>query len=352
MTRSPLRLLSLIAAVLAAVLLATDLAPARARASTHLVSMFEDDGAAMQTDPVGTLERLRLLGVQVVRIPVRWFVVAPQHRPAHFNASDPASPGYPWGLYDSYVTAAAQVGIAVDLDVAGEAWRWAEGPGIPRGNQPSGHGPWEPNATDYGQFVHAVAERYSGSYTPPGASAPLPRVSFWSIWNEPDYGPSLAPQGLPGHLRIDYAPLLYRRLVDAAWKSLLATGHTTRTDTIIFGEVAPRGFPRWGVYSGMTPMLFLRSLYCVDSRYRPLRGYAARVRGCPTTAAGTRAFPRQHPALFQATGFSDHPYMRWYAPNHEPDPDPYTHTSTADYATLGTMGRFERGLDRLLRVYG
>jgi hypothetical protein len=44
--------------------------------------------------------------------------------------------------------------------------------------------------------------------------------------------------------------------------------------------------------------------------------------------------------------------MRWYAPNHEPSPDPVTHHSTADYATLGTIGRLERGLDRLLRVYG
>ena len=156
----------------------------------------------------------------------------------------------------------------------------------------------------------------------PGDAGDLPRVSFWSIWNEPDYGPSLAPQGVPGDLTVENSPRMYRRLLDAAWAALQASGHTPATDTILFGELAPRGAKRWGVFSGMKPLVFLRALYCVDSRYRPLRGTAARVRGCPTTAAGSRRFPAQHPALFAATGFSDHPYMRWYAPNLELDPDP------------------------------
>ena len=49
--------------------------------------------------------------------------------------------------------------------------------------------------------------------------------------------------------------------------------------------------------------------------------------------------------LFQATGFSDHPYSRWYAPNYEQFWDP-------DYSTLAEMPRFEQALDRLQRVYG
>ncbi len=44
--------------------------------------------------------------------------------------------------------------------------------------------------------------------------------------------------------------------------------------------------------------------------------------------------------------------MRWYAPNHEPNPDPYYHMPTTDYSSLGTMGGFERILDRLQRAYG
>ena len=40
----------------------------------------------------------------------------------------------------------------------------------------------------------------------PGNPADLPKVSFWSVWNEPDYGPGLAPQGVPGHVKIENSP--------------------------------------------------------------------------------------------------------------------------------------------------
>ena len=49
---------------------------------------------------------------------------------------------------------------------------------------------------------------------------------------------------------------------------------------------------------------------------------------------------------------SDHPYMRWYAPNDEVNPDPTNGSSTTDYTTLGVIGNLGRALDRLQRVYG
>lgn len=330
------------------------LVAAPAGAARNQVSIIEDD-PGMFSNPVGTLQQLRVLGAQDVRVPVWWNHVAPaassHRRPRNFKAGDPGARGYSWGVYDAIAKAAAQTGVDVTFDVMGGAPLWATG----RGGD--GHTSWEPNSREYGQFVKAVAIRYSGSYNPalgrsvPGDPGDLPRVSSWSIWNEPDYGPSLAPQGLPGHLTIDYAPRQYRALVDQAWMAFQHTGHGH--DTILFGELAPRGRTYWGVFSGMKPMLFLRSLYCVDSRYRPLRGSAARVRACPTTAAGRRHFRAAHPALFNASGLADHPYMRWYPPNHEPSPDAVFHReSTADYTSLGTIRTLERGLDRLLRVYG
>src|SRR5947209_8881013 len=196
------------------------------------------------------------------------------------------------------------------------------------------------------QFFKPVALRYTGNFNPvtgkqdPGNANDLPRIGIWSIWNEPDYGPSLAPQGLPGHLSVEYSPQMYRNMVDQAWTALQHTGHGH--DTILFGELAPRGRRSWGVFSGMKPLIFLRAMYCVDANYRPLRGTAARLRGCPTTATGMRQFRAAHPALFGATGFSDHPYMRWYPPNDEWSPDPYYHTSTGDYSSLGDIGQLER----------
>jgi hypothetical protein len=331
---------------------------AAALGSSTQLSVMEDD-THLQADPAGTLEQMRALGADVVRVSMPWQTIAPNpnssQAPRGFDASDPAAyPGAKWKVWDAIVTDAQRDGITVDLDVMGGAPRWALGSGRPAGNKNPN---WEPSPGAYGQFVQAVATRYSGDYDPgeqelaPGDSSDLPRVGFWSIWNEPDYGPSLAPQGIPGDLTVENSPRIYRRLLDAAWFALQTAGHAPATDTILFGELAPRGENRWGVFSGMKPLVFLRALYCVDSNYRELRGAAARLRGCPTTPAGSRRFRAQHPALFAASGVSDHPYMRWYAPNHERGPDPTNGSGTADYTSLADIGNLGRALDRLQRVY-
>jgi hypothetical protein len=326
---------------------------ARAAASPQQTSMIQDD-PRLDVDPIGTLDRARLLGADMMRVAVPWDWIAPaanaRKMPRGFKPSDPAAyPAANWGLWDTIVTHAQQAGIRLDFDLLGGAPRWALGPGRPRG---STNNNWEPSASAFGAFVHAIATRYSGNYVPPGQTAPLPRVDFWTIWNEPDYGPSLAPQGVPGHLKVENSPRMYRKLLGAAWRSLQGTGHHTATDTIAFGELAPRGESFWGVFSGMKPLTFLRAMYCVDSSYHPLRGAAARIRGCPATPAASRRFRAQNPALFHASGVSDHPYMRWYKPNHELNPDPVNRSRTGDYASLGVIGNLTRALDRLQRVYG
>jgi hypothetical protein len=322
---------------------------ARAFASAGQQAMLEDD-VSLLSDPSGTLARMRLLGVQRVRVAVHWYYIAPashaKRAPRHFDAADPASyPAANWVIWDQIVRDAQLDGIALDFDPVGGAPLWALGPGAPRGNTNAN---WEPSPSMFGAFVHALGTRYSGSYDPRRGRTvrdanDLPRVAFWSVWNEPDYGPSLAPQGVPGHLTIENSPRMYRNLVDAAWTALRQTGHGR--DAFVWGELAPRGMNYWGVYSGMKPLVFLRAMYCVDAGYRPLRGAAAQARGCPADAAGSRRFRARNPAMFQAAGVSDHPYMRWYRPNHEVNPDP-------DYSTLGEIGNLERALDRLQRVYG
>lgn len=339
------------AAVAALVLVA--LPAGRAVASSQQLSIIEDE-TQVYFNPFGALARARLLGADAMRVSVHWNAIAPspnaRKAPRQFNAGDPAAyPAAKWQLWDTIVMDAKQAGIRLDFDLMGGVPRWALGPGLPRGSTNQN---WEPSPSAFGAFVHAIATRYSGSYVPPGQSAPLPRVDFWTIWNEPDYGPSLAPQGVPGHLTVENAPRLYRGLLGAAWRSLEATGHSPVSDTIAFGELAPRGESFWGVFSGMTPLTFLRALYCVDSSYRQLRGGAARIRGCPTTPAASRRFRAQNPALFHASGVSDHPYMRWYKPDHEQNPDPTNHLATTDYASLGVIGHLTSALDRLQRVYG
>ncbi len=320
-----------------------------ALAATGQEAWLQDD-TALFNDTAGTFQRLRVLGVDRARIAVRWLSVAPRPssrtRP-NFDAADPAAyPAANWAGLDRIVNQARIYGITLNFNVVGGAPLWATGPGAPRGKP---HPNWEPSAKEFKLFVRALGTRYSGNYDPatrlttPGDPNDLAAVAFWSIWNEPDYGPSLAPQGVPGHLTVEESPRLYRGLVDAAWAGLQQTGHVS--DQILFGEVAPRGYDNFGVFSGMRPLQFLRALYCVDVTYRPLRGTAAVLRGCPASAAGSRGFRHAHPGLFEASGFADHPYSRWFAPNVEQPNHP-------DYSSLADIRGLERALDRLQRAYG
>jgi hypothetical protein len=316
--------------------------------TTPLVTIFESQQQLFD-DPVGTLNRFKRLGVDRVKVFMQWGPMSPDplsRRRPHFDASSPAAYARGnWAGFDTIVRVAHARGIGIDLALEAPAPLWATAPGVPKGTKPSYLGAWEPSAQEFGQFVHAVGERYNGHYQPSYAPAPLPKVDSWSIWNEPNYGPNLGPQAID-HSRVEVSPALYRRLLDAAWQALGQTGH--RHDTILIGELAPRGQTvgdQPGNFSGMVPLRFIRALYCLDSSLRPLTGAAATERSCPTTPAGSAAFPREHPALFQASGFAFHPYPQGFAPNVRTPDEP-------DYADLPQLTALEETLDRAVAAYG
>jgi hypothetical protein len=311
-----------------------------------LLSIFEVPTLA--SDPAGTFDQLRALGVQFVRVNVAWASIAPDptavRAPAGFDATSPAAyPADAWASLDTIVGAARSHGIGVILDPFPPAPRWATGSDEPAGAPP---GLWKPSATAFGQFVEALGTRYSGHYKPPDRAAPLPFVNFWSIWNEPNYGSDLAPQAIDNSA-VEYSPMLYRRMVDAAWSALGRTGHGG--DTILIGELAPSGItgPGYpGNFAGMVPLRFLRALYCVDASLHPLSGGTAAARDCPTTAAASRRFPGEHPALFHASGFAVHPYSQGaVAPNIKIPFEP-------DYTNLAVLPRLEQVLDAIQSAYG
>jgi hypothetical protein len=315
-----------------------------------MISIFET--GQLFSDPVGTLRVLRRLGVDVVRVGVGWSSLAPDAgsrvRPPHFRASDPAAyPAAAWAPYDAIVSDARRIGIGVDLTLGPPPPLWAALPGAPTHNS-SYAAVWRPSAARFGAFVRAVGRRYSGAYVPPGGAGPLPRVSFWSIWNEPNYGPNLAPQAID-HSTIEIAPGLYRDLLDAAWRALGQSGHGA--DTILIGELAPRGLAlgdQPGNFSGMVPLRFVRALYCVDGGLRQFRGAAALARGCPPDAAASAEFPRLHPALFDASGFAVHPYPQALPPT---VPTPGV-PGGPDYADLPQLPKLEGLLDSVQLLYG
>jgi hypothetical protein len=330
---------------------------APAVASSNQQSILEDDGQ-LHSNPVATLNTLRAIGVDTVRVTVNWSSITPTplatNAPAGFNGANPSSyPASGWAPYDAIVRDAKTEGIGVLFSVTGPAPRWAEGSPIPSGGP---FGVWKPSPSAYGAFVRAVGTRYSGHYTPSGASSPLPAVTFWSIWNEPNYGQDLAPQAID-HDTIEVGAVAYRALLNAAWTGLHATGHGH--NTILIGETAPRGLNHpIGNFSGTKPLRFLRALYCVNSSYKELRGKQASERSCPTTAAGSKKFRAQNPALFQASGFADHPYEQGVAPNTPTYGCGFNicttknHKSDPDYADLPEIPRLEGVLDKLNKTYG
>jgi hypothetical protein len=271
-------LLSILASLVSAALHLLG-APAPAAASPQQMAIIEDD-IHMLRDPVATLRTFRSLGAGIVRVFVNWAAIAPDWtstlEPTGFDASDPAAyPAGAWDRYDAIVRAANRVGLKIDFVVTGGSPRWADGPGIPSQAATNPNRAWYPSAAKYGAFFHAVAMRYSGDYPDPqNPGQTLPRVSFWSIWNEPNFGEDLGPQAIDGS-SIFVAPARYRSLVNAGWNALQATGHGH--DTILIGELAarglvgkpdaahPGGLP--GNFSQTKPLPFLRMLYCVDPNY-------------------------------------------------------------------------------------
>lgn len=306
-------------------------------------TMFTAGSVATYTG--ATLDALKNLGVNRIHIYLHWADIAPDptssRRPA-FDATNPgAYPASGWAPYDVVMQALAARHMGVDLDLVAPPPNWAAGKGAPH---PKSQPEWKPSAAEFGQFVRAVASRYSGHYIPAGASRPLPRVGFWSIWNEPNIGNYMAPEAID-HSQVEVSARYYRAFVDAAWSAFGATGHGH--DTILFGETAPAAitFGGPGNFNAMAPLRYLRALYCVDAAYRPLRGAAATIRGCPATPAGSAGFAAAHPGLFHASGFADHPYPQGLPPDKVTPNEP-------DFAELAAIGNLESSLDRMNLVYG
>jgi hypothetical protein len=94
--------------------------------------------------------------------------------------------------------------------------------------------------------------------------------------------------------------------------------------------------------------VFVRELYCLDSKYHRYLGSAAAARGCPTTAAGYAHFVAQNRVLFDASGFSAHPYnlaKPGLPPNKATPQEP-------DWAEFADILNLASTVDRALRSYG
>lgn len=321
----------------------------------RLESMFQDDDHLLYASTptvTATLRTLRRLGVDTIRATLLWSAVAPQPTatiaPAGFDPSNPAAyPAAPWVPYDRLAELAHADGITVNFNLTAPGPLWAMGRGAPSARY---RDRWLPSALQFGQFVAAVGARYSGSYRPAAGRPALPRVHYWSVWNEPNQPGWLAPQWrTSGGVTSMLAPALYRAYANAAYAALSRTGHRPPGDTVLIGELAPEGceprgpcvYPR--LERSIPPVPFVQALYCLDSSGQPLAGAAATREGCPA-GGGRAAFVAANPALFQASGFAHHPYSFFLPPT--------ATMSDPNFVPLSDLPRLERALDGAFHAYG
>jgi len=163
--------------------------------STPFLVGINDEAFALYGDPVTAFQTLKSLNTQVIRVNLYWggtkWAVA-KSRPADPN--DPGDPAYDWTVYDRLVRYATQYNIKVVFSILFTPG-WANG-GKARTVPPT-------NYNDLVNFSYAAAERYSGLWTPPAwqqdpsnptTKLPLPKVNFWTAWNEPNNPIWLTPQ--------------------------------------------------------------------------------------------------------------------------------------------------------------
>lgn len=302
------------AGFLLAALLALSLALASgAQASKKQPTIFDSTAGLLsapnQASRDQILNQMDALGADMVRIVVPWRFLAPNFAdsvpPAGFNATNPReySDAQFAGL-DASVAGITERGMKVLLTPSSPVPSWATKSGKSL--------LVDPKPAAYKDFVTALGRRYGGSYRvdqgktcPPNSlpstipippelapyletcdprapSAPLPNVTNWAIWNEPDQTLFLQPQFKKGK---PYSPTLYRRLFLAGQAGLAAAGKPN--DTLLIGETAPSGGR-----DGVDPIEFMRGVFCLDANFRP-KGKCAPI---------------------NATAWAHHPYSPGVAP--------------------------------------
>jgi GH35 family endo-1,4-beta-xylanase len=215
-----------------------------------------------------TLDLARRFQTKWVRANVLW--AASNGKQAKLK-NKPANPTYDFTSYDQLILAARERDMEVELTISGSAPAWATGD--------KKIGPNKPNAKYFREFVKAVVAHYSGL------------VTRYSIWNEPNLSPWLAP--------LASAPKLYRSLYAAAYSEIKKANPNAQ---VLIGETSP-----YGTKGRSTPPIeFIRKM----------------LAGGPLTA----------------DGYAHHPYDFQHAPNFK--------WPGSTNATLGTLSNLTKELDR------
>jgi hypothetical protein len=306
-----------------------------------------DDDQLLYRDNVTqtrTLVTMRSMGVEAVRATMLWRIVAEgadltnreierikgaknrdkaRAQRARFRPSDPRTyPTRNWDRYDNLVKEATRLGMRVFFTITGPGPSYAHKIAPPA--QRKNAGTYRPYPSRFRSFVEAIGKRYSGTYRDENAIRKvLPRVSIWSLWNEPNQAGWLSPQWekVDGEV-VAVAPMLYRELHQAGVQGLERSGHGN--DAIFLGETAPLGSDETGPTNGLRPVPFLREMLCLKADGTPYDGADAARRRCQDFV--------KNPTL-KATAFAHHPYTKKVAPTVAPK-----HPDEITIGNIGTLG--------------
>jgi hypothetical protein len=303
-------------------------APSAAARPFHTV--LEDDQLALFSPAAlpQFIRTLRWLGVDELRISAEW----KQEAPAPDSASPPA--GIDLGdprAYDSAlamqaldraVRAAAGAGIGVVIDPAFSAPLWATTDPPPRTLTGD---PWfntDIDVRELAQWEGMLAARYSGNYTPTGAASPLPRVTTFTLWNEPNQVPYVHPQWRGG---VAASADWYRSVLRLAYPAI---ERASPGATVLIGDTSATGGSAALGNAGVPPLAFIRRLACVDLALRPIT---------TGSCTGFRILP--------GDGWAQHPYER-----NEPPWVP-SGASDPDGAQMGDLPALQALLDKLVAMH-
>jgi hypothetical protein len=321
----PLALLALVALAL--------LLPSPTAASPTQMSIIQDDATFIYgsgRDPDAAVAEAKLVGADAIRVFLSWHSVAPgqdsRRRPAGFDAGDPDSDGYRWGLYDALVDRARRNGLKLVFALSPSIPYWAseEPSRCPHrigGYQHMGTScMWKPSPKLFGQFVKAAVLRYGTRASGPYGG----QVALWSLWNEPNLEHYIWPQLKRTRYGIvDLAAARYRKLWQAGWKSIARYDPPSR-NKVLFGETAAISSPMDTLYAAL----------CLDEQGMPFKGRLRVLQGC---GGKIQRLP--------IGGLALHPYNNFAIGS------VFTRSFTKDSLPMAYMSRAHTLLDRAAR-YG